>query len=51
MADIVAGLIVEADEQDQLQEHAVWAVMHLCEMVRGLRGLYREPPDEGGTTS
>ena len=52
MAEIVLGLIIEADEEEDWNERAVWAVDRLCDMVRDLRGLYRgKPAGEDGTAS
>ena len=40
MAEIVQDLMINADLEIDLTEHTVWAVFHLCNMVRDLRGLY-----------
>jgi hypothetical protein len=37
MAKLIEGLIIEAHQEGQLDEHTAWAVMHLCEMVKGVR--------------
>jgi hypothetical protein len=42
MAEIVKDLMMNADLEIDLTEHTVWAVFHLCDMVRDLRGLYRD---------
>jgi hypothetical protein len=41
MAEIVMGLIMEAHEDDDLEEHTAWAAVRLCEMVESLRDQYR----------
>jgi hypothetical protein len=48
MAGIVEGLVAEAHDKDQLDEQTVWAVMHLCEMVKGLRDQYRTSDGDEG---
>jgi hypothetical protein len=40
MADLVAALIAEAHDKGQADEQTIWVVMHLCEMIGGLRDLY-----------
>ena len=42
MAEIVKDLMMNADLEIDLTEHTVWAVFRLCDMVRDLRGLYRD---------
>ena len=52
MAKVVQDLMINADlaTRDVFDEHTVWAVFHLCEMVSKLRSFYLDPADEEVTT-
>ena len=42
MAQIVDRLVRNDDFIDAVEEHTMWAVLRLCEMVESLRNVYRE---------
>jgi hypothetical protein len=44
MAEIVQDLMINADLEVDHNELTDWAIFHLCDMVRDLRGLYRDKP-------
>jgi hypothetical protein len=54
MARIVQDLIVQAVDDDgvEMEEHLIWGVLHLVDMVKPLRGFYlnqgAEQDAEGG---
>jgi len=50
MAEIVQDLMINADLEIDSNERTAWAVFHLCDMLKDLRGLYRdgELADEDG---
>jgi hypothetical protein len=42
MAEIVQDLMINADLEIDFNERTAWAVFHLCDMLKNLRGLYRD---------
>jgi hypothetical protein len=57
MAQVVEEVMIKAEEdgEDEMAEHLNWAVMHLCDMAKKLRPLYRSrgenEDDEKGDAS
>jgi hypothetical protein len=43
-AEIVQDQMINADLEVDHNERTDWAIFHLCDMVRDLRGLYRDKP-------
>lgn len=42
MARVVQNLTITEDLKTEFSEHSVWAIFHLCDMVKGLRDRYSE---------